>query len=367
MNPLEILIHEMITENGPLSLETYMALALTHPVHGYYVSKMPLGQSADFITAPEISQMFGELIGLWCAAVWRSMGKPQPLLFVELGPGRGTLMADALRAARVAPDFLSAIDIHLVETSEILQQCQRMALKDLGQSVSWHASTEEMPDGPAIIVANEFFDCLPIRQFARSTTGWHERLIGLNGEGRLCFGLAPGPEPRLTAPGEPGQVFEAGHVAARLMSRLAERICLQGGALLLVDYGYDVPQRGATLQAVRSHRFADPLGDPGEADLTAHVDFCALARAARAAGAIVHGPVPQGEWLTRLGLYERAAKLREKASGSQNAAIDSALQRLAGEWQGSPTEDMGRLFKVVAVTEPRLSALSGFETAAVPC
>jgi len=365
MNPLEILIHEMITENGPLSLETYMALALTHPVHGYYVSKMPLGQSGDFITGPEISQMFGELIGVWCAAAWRSMGKPQPLLLVELGPGRGTLMADALRAARVAPDFLSAIDIHLVETSETLQQCQRMALKDLDRAVSWHASTEELPDGPAIIVANEFFDCLPIRQFVRSTTGWHDRLIGLNGEGGLCFGLAPGPEPGLIAPGEPGQIFEAGFVAARLMSRLGERICLQGGALLVVDYGYDAPQHGATLQAVRCHRFADPLLDPGEADLTAHVDFCALARAARAVGAIVHGPVPQGEWLTRLGLYERAAKLREQATGHQNAAIDSALQRLAGEGQGSPAEDMGRLFKALAVTRPRLSVLPGFETPAV--
>jgi NADH dehydrogenase [ubiquinone] 1 alpha subcomplex assembly factor 7 len=367
MTPLEILIREMITENGPLSLETYMALALTHPTHGYYVSKMPLGASGDFVTAPEISQMFGELIGLWFVAVWRSMGKPRPLLFVELGPGRGTLMADALRAARVAPGFVSAIDIRLVESSGILQHRQRMALKGFGGAVSWHTTTEELPDGAAIIVANEFFDCLPIRQFVRCATGWHERLVGLNGEGRLCFGLAPDPEAGLNAQGEIGEVFEAGVAAAELMTRLAARISHHGGALLAIDYGYDSPAQGASFQAVRSHRFADPLHDPGEADLTAHVDFFSLARAARAAGALVHGPVPQGEWLARLGLYERAAKLREQASGRQIAAIDSALQRLAGEGQDLAPADMARLFKVLAVTAPGLPVPPGFETAAESC
>jgi NADH dehydrogenase [ubiquinone] 1 alpha subcomplex assembly factor 7 len=364
MNPLEILIREMIAENGPLSLETYMALALTHPVHGYYVSKLPLGESGDFITAPEISQIFGELIGLWCVAVWRLMGAPQPLLVVELGPGRGTLMADALRAARVAPDFLSAIDVRLVESNGQLQHWQRAALKDFGGPVGWHATIEELPDGPAIIVANEFFDCLPVRQFVRGTNGWHERLVGLNGEGRLCFGLAPDPEPGLIARGEPGQVFEAGLAAARLMTWLAARISAQGGVLLAIDYGYDSPAHGETLQAARSHRFADPLIDPGEADITAHVDFCSLSRAARAAGATVHGPVPQGEWLARLGLFERAAKLRKQASHYQIAEIDSALQRLAAERQDSATGDMSRLFKVLAVTGPGVPVPPGFEAAA---
>ncbi len=364
MTPLEILIREMIADNGPLSLETYMTLALTHPVHGYYRSKMPFGESGDFITAPEISQMFGELIGLWCVAVWRSMGQPRPVLFAELGPGRGTLMADALRAARIAPDFLSAIDIRLVESNGTLQHCQCVALKDYAGAVSWHTTTEELPDGPAIVVANEFFDCLPIRQFVRGANGWHERRVGLNDEGRLCFGLAPDPEPGLVARGGPGQVLEAGLAAARLMTRLAARISAQGGALLAIDYGYDSPAHSETLQAVRSHRFADPLIDPGEADITAHVDFGALARAARAAGASVHGPVPQGEWLARLGLYERAAKLRNQASARENAAIDSALQRLAGERLELAAGDMARLFKVLTVTEPGLTVPPGFETAA---
>jgi len=364
MSALEILIREMIGENGPLSLETYMTLALSHPVHGYYRTKMPLGKHGDFITAPEISQMFGELVGLWCAAVWHSMGKPRPVLFTELGPGQGTLMADALRAARAAPDFFSAIEVHLVESSEILRQCQRAALKDVAVSISWHASVEELPDGPALIIANEFFDCLPVRQFVRTASGWHERFIGLSNEGGLCFGLAPDPEPGLAAPGEPGQIFEAGLAAARLMSRLAGRVSLQGGALLVIDYGYDAPRRGATLQAVKSHRYADPLKDPGEADITAHVDFRALARAARAAGAATHGPVAQGEWLRRLGLYERAAALRKHASQSQSAAIDRALEHLAGTLYGAG-DGMARLFKVLAVTGLGVARpLPGFETGA---
>ncbi len=353
----------MIAGNGPLSLETYMTVALNHPAHGYYVSKMPLGRSGDFITAPEVSQMFGELIGLWSAAVWRAMGEPRPVRLIELGPGRGTLMADALRAAEIVPEFRSALAIHLVESNEILRQCQHRALTDTGLAIRWHAAAGEVPDGPAIIVANEFFDCLPVRQFVRTAGGWHERLVGLDADGRLSFGLAPGPVPGMNMHGEPGQVFEAGLAAVHMMSGIASRICRQGGALLVLDYGYDAPQFGATVQAVRRHRFADPLRDPGEADLTAHVNFGALMRAARAAGAAVHGLVPQGAWLVRLGIYERAAKLREKASACQKAAIDSALRRLAGE-EGFPAESMGRLFKVLAVTAPGLPVPPGFETAA---
>jgi NADH dehydrogenase [ubiquinone] 1 alpha subcomplex assembly factor 7 len=364
MNALENLIRETIVENGPMSLETYMTLALLHPVHGYYATKMPFGESGDFITAPEISQMFGELIGLWCVAVWRAMGEPRPVLLAELGPGRGILMADALRAARIAPDFLGAIELNLVEISEVLQRTQRKALNFLQVAASWRKTAEELPSGPAIIVANEFFDCLPVRQFVRGPVGWHERLVGLDGEERLCFGLAPDAEQGLAAAGEPGQVFEAGLTGVRLMARLAARIAAQGGALLVIDYGYEMPLRGETLQGVKRHRFADPLRDPGEADLTAHVDFRGLARAALAAGARAHGPVPQGEWLARLGIHERAAKLRQHADGRQRAAIDSAVLRLAGEGHGFGVTDMARLFKALAVTAPGLSVPPGFETAA---
>jgi SAM-dependent MidA family methyltransferase len=243
-----------------------------------------------------------------------------------------------------------------------LQRWQRGALKGSPVAARWHKTAEELPSGPAIIVANEFFDCLPVRHFVRGKDGWHERLVGLDGEGRLCFGLAPDAEPGLAAPGEPGQVIEAGHAGTQLMARLAARIAAHGGALLVIDYGYDTPGRGATLQAVKRHRFADPLRDPGEADLTAHVDFCGLSRAARAAGAEVHGPVPQGEWLARLGIHERAAKLRRYAGGRQRAAIDSAVLRLAGGGHGSGATDMARLFKALSVTQPGLCP-PGFETA----
>jgi NADH dehydrogenase [ubiquinone] 1 alpha subcomplex assembly factor 7 len=362
MTPLEILIRELIVETGPMSLETYMTLALAHPVHGYYASKMPLGESGDFITAPEISQMFGELIGLWCVAVWRAIDEPRPVLLVELGPGRGSLIADVLRAVRIAPDFLGAIDLNLIEISEVMQRWQRGALRNSRVAARWHKTAEELPRGPAIIVANEFFDCLPVRHFVRGKDGWHERLVGLDGEGRLCFGLAPDAEPGLAAPGEAGQVIEAGHAGARSMTRLAARIATQGGALLVIDYGYGTPGRGETLQAVKRHRFADPLRNPGEADLTAHVDFCGLSQAARAAGARVHGPVPQGEWLARLGIHERAAKLRHNADLRQRAAIDSAVLRLAGGSHGSGAIGMARLFKALAVTQPGLCP-PGFETA----
>lgn len=363
MTALENLIREMIVESGPMSIETYMNLALGHPLHGYYASKMPLGEKGDFITAPEISQMFGELIGLWCVEVWRMMGAPQPFLLVELGPGRGSLMADGLRAARLAPEFLQALELHLVETSEVLRASQSAMLEGLGAAPQWHQTVEELPAGPAIITANEFFDCLPVRHFVRGKDCWHERLIGLDGRGQLCFGLAPDPEPGLTVPGEPGQVLEAGFAAAHVMTRLAARLVAQGGALLAIDYGYDVRTLGETLQAVRQHRFADPLCDPGEADLTAHVDFQGLARAARAAGAKVHGPVPQGEWLARLGIHERAAALRRHAGAPQRAAIDTALRRLAGDAADSSGASMARLFKAIAVTTPGLGVPPGFEAA----
>jgi NADH dehydrogenase [ubiquinone] 1 alpha subcomplex assembly factor 7 len=363
MTPLENLIREMIVEAGPMSIETYMSLALRHPVHGYYASKMPLGESGDFITAPEISQMFGELIGLWCVAVWRTMGAPRPFLLVELGPGRGSLMADALRAARIAPEFLSAMDLHLVETSEVLRRSQHAALEASGLAATWHATAGELPAGPAIIIANEFFDCLPVRHFVRAKDGWHERLVGLDGAGRLCFGLAPDSERGLEVQGEPGQVLETGLAAARLMAGLAARIVAQGGVLLAIDYGYDEPPRGETLQAVKRHRFADPLRDPGEADLTAHVDFRSLARAARAAGARTYGPAPQGEWLARLGIHERAEALRQHAGERQCAVIDSALQRLAGDGAAPSGARMARLFKALAVTAPGLDVPPGFETA----
>lgn len=353
MTPLGREIAAIVRETGPIGIDRYMALCLGHPVHGYYRTRDPLGARGDFTTAPEITQMFGELVGAWAAYVHRAMGAPDPLLIAELGPGRGTLMADALRAlgaaapgARIAP--------HLVETSPVLRQAQESRLA--GAGATWHASPDTLPDGPAILIANEFFDCLPVRQFVRTPDGWHERLVGLGAEDSLAFGLAPEPTPGLAAQAQTGAVVSVPGPGLDLVRALARRVCAQGGVLLVFDYGHVRPGFGDTLQALSGHAFADPLAASGEADLTCHVDFAALALAAREAGATVHGPTDQGAFLAALGLHERAAKLRLRADDAQAEAIDAAVARLTDD----RPEGMGRLFKVMAVAAPDLGPLPGF-------
>lgn len=361
MTPLEAEIAAIIAQEGPMSLERYMGLALMHARYGYYRAKLPIGARGDFITAPEIHQMFGELIGLWAAEVWQALGAPARVHLVELGPGRGTLMADMLRAARVVPEFRQALDIHFVEASETLQAEQRRILAD--ESVTWHADLESLAEGPTLIIANEFFDALPVRHYLRGQDGWHERLIGLDADGKLCFGLAPGAEAAIATDAAEGQILEVGVIAQRVMRQIADHLTEVSGAALIIDYGYVTKVAGETLQAVQGHAYADPLKAPGEADLSAHVDFAALAKAARAAGADVHGPITQGLFLTRLGILQRAEALKRRADASQAAAIDQALARLAlpGPVSG-PQASMAELFKVLAVTAPGLGAPPGFET-----
>jgi NADH dehydrogenase [ubiquinone] 1 alpha subcomplex assembly factor 7 len=358
MTPLEREIIAMINDEGPISLERFMTLAAMHPKYGYYRSHMPIGRSGDFITAPEIHQMFGELIGLWAAEVWQAMGEPSSLRLIELGPGRGTLLIDFLRAAHVVPPFRKALDVHLVEVSEILAAEQRQRLQPLesalARSFKWHVSIDDLPPGPAIIIANEFFDALPVRHYLRTAAGWNERLVGLDQEGRLAFGLAPAPEAAIALPAPLGAILEIGVAAQRSVSALAGHVAHEGGALLAIDYGYRSRSAGETLQAVKDHIAVDPLSAPGEADLTAHVDFAALARAANAAGADVHGPVAQGTWLARLGIFERAAVLK-RANPAQAAAVDAALARLAlpGPTSGR-NASMAELFQVLCVTSQGL-------------
>jgi NADH dehydrogenase [ubiquinone] 1 alpha subcomplex assembly factor 7 len=358
MTPLEREIAEMILAEGPMSLERFMSLAALHAEHGYYRTKLPIGARGDFVTAPEIHQMFGELIGLWAAEVWHALGAPTELHLIELGPGRGTLMADVLRAARVVPEFRRALDVHFVEASEILMREQSRALDAETINVTWHSDIESLPAGPAILLANEFFDALPVRHYMRGQAGWHERLVGLDADGRLCFGLAPGAEALFAGEAQEGQILEIGIVAQRMMSRLADHLVHEGGALLVIDYGYVKKQMGETLQAVRGHVYTDPLHMPGESDLSAHVDFAALANAARAAGADVHGPITQGTFLSRLGIAQRAEALKRKADAAQSAAIDLALARLA---LPGPAASMAELFKALAVTAPGLPVPPGFE------
>jgi NADH dehydrogenase [ubiquinone] 1 alpha subcomplex assembly factor 7 len=347
-----------IEREGPMRLDRYMALCLQHPRHGYYMTQDPFGAQGDFITAPEISQMFGEMIGLWLADAWALSGAPQPARLVELGPGRGTLMADVLRALRVAPGLSERLEVDLVETSPTLRQAQRETLARETIPLQWRYGLGDAPRGPMFLVANEFFDALPVRQFVRTAPGWRERVVGLDAKRRLAFGLAPRIEKNLPLAAPLHSVIEVSPAAQDVMAEIAGRIASDGGAALIIDYGYTKTTLGESLQAVSRHAYVDPLASPGEADVTTHVDFAALARAATAEGAKVLGPTTQGRFLTQIGIERRASALRSRATERQQADIDAALRRLTGS--GDPREVMGDLFKVMAVTHPDMPDPPGF-------
>ncbi len=337
---------------GPISLADYMAECLTHPTLGYYTSRDPLGAAGDFTTAPEISQMFGELVGLALAQAWADQGAPAPVSLAELGPGRGTLMADALRATRAVPGFHDAIRLHLVETSPTLREKQSAALA--GHDVTHHDTAATLPDAPLLLIANEFFDALPVRQFVRTGDHWRERVIGLDG-GALTFGLsAPVEVPDLLHRGEvtEGGLVELCPAAPAIMAEIETRIATHGGAALVVDYG-DWRSLGDTLQALKDHRFDDPLTHPGDADLTAHVDFEALAAAApRLAASRL---TPQGVFLERLGITLRAQSLARNLTGQARDAHIAAHRRL------THADEMGNLFKVLGFTRTRAPMLPGLD------
>jgi NADH dehydrogenase [ubiquinone] 1 alpha subcomplex assembly factor 7 len=358
-SPLQSEIRKLIKSSGPMPVWRYMELCLMHPEHGYYVSRDPLGREGDFTTAPEVSQMFGELLGLWAASVWKAIGSPPMLRLVELGPGRGTMMADALRALRVLPPLYQSLSIHLVEINPVLREKQRATLSGV-RNLTWHDSIDDVPEGPAVIFANEYFDVLPIHQVVRRETGWHERVVDLDASGRLQFGAAAEPTPRfevllppLVRAAPVGAVFEWRPDAEAM--KIATRVRDQDGAALIIDYGHLRSDAGDTFQAIARHSFADPLKNPGQADVTAHVDFQALSRAAEDVGARVHGPVTQGDFLKRLGIETRAVTLMGKATAEVSADISGALTRLTDSGRGG----MGSLFKVLAITEPHLISVAG--------
>ncbi|MCZ8259817.1 MAG: SAM-dependent methyltransferase [Beijerinckiaceae bacterium] len=356
MSMLENEIVAEIRANGPMGIDRFMALALGHPRHGYYMTRDPFGMAGDFVTAPEISQIFGELLGLFAAIGWQLLGEPSRVALVELGPGRGTLMADALRAARALPGFTSCLEVHLVEMSPVLQRAQADTLKESGHRVNWHASIESLPeDRPLLILANEFFDALPIRQFQRLGAEWRERLVGIGKDGQLALGLDRNAAQGLTLDAPENTVFETSPISLDIMKRLAGRLVAQGGHLLAVDYGHAQFSFGETLQAVRKHQFASVLTNPGEADITAHVDFASLAIAARRAGAKDHPVLTQATLLERLGIHHRAGILRPKAENPEE--IDAAVERLAGTGPGG----MGQLFKALAISSPDMPPLPGFD------
>ncbi len=358
MNALKQEIATMIAHEGPITLERYMSLCLGHPRYGYYMTRDPFGADGDFTTAPEISQMFGELLGVWASESWRMAGSPPSARLIELGPGRGTLMSDVLRVARISPAFFDAITVHLVETSPVLRRVQEQTLARATKVVGWSDAVEDTPPGPAFILANEFFDALPVRHYVRTLSGWRERLVGLNASGGLVFGLADETEPALTAQAREGSIIEVSPASQRIMSDIAARLVQDGGVMLVVDYGYLDTSFGDSLQAVAKHAYVDPLAEPGDADLTAHVDFAALARAARAQGAQVMGPVTQAHFRLQLGIERRAQALMKKANTEQAQAIVDAFDRLTGV--NDPRRHMGALFKVMAVAHPDMPDLPGF-------
>ncbi len=349
---------QLIRADGPLTVAQYMTAALTHPIYGYYRVQNPVGRAGDFITAPEISQIFGELIGLWCLQTWRDIGAPSSFQLVELGPGRGSLMADLLRAARLQPSFLAAAEIHFVETNAVLRAQQNAALPE-GTDATWRDRFEEIAPGPLILIANEFFDCLPIRQFMRKGPGWYERCVTLDEKGALCFALSPSPIPGgILAISDPhtqqGALKEVCAPAQSLIEKIAHRFSQHKGRALIIDYGYAKPGMGDTLQALRRHSPCGVLETPGDVDLTAHVDFSALASCAKRSGADVAGPAEQGAFLAALGLEARASALRAEATAQQKQDIDSAVLRLAGP------DQMGELFKALSISSADLPPPPGF-------
>ena len=351
MTPLARLLVARIAAAGPITLAEYMAECLMHPQHGYYSTRDPFGVAGDFTTAPEISQMFGELLGLALAQAWLDQGAPAPFTLAELGPGRGTLMADMLRATRQVPGFQAATVV-LVETSASLRAVQARTLA--GYAPVWADSVDALPDQPLFLIANEFFDALPINQFRRGDTGWHQRMVGV-AAGQLRFGLSPAtPGPRFAAD-PPGTVVEVCPALPAIAAAIGQRIAAHGGAAIVVDYG-GWRSRGDTVQALQAHRPQDPLANPGAADLTAHVDFEALALAM---GLAHSGLTDQGVLLRRLGIDQRAERLAAALTGAlTGAALDShhaAHRRLT-----DPSE-MGSLFKAMAFHAPGTSAPPGFD------
>ncbi len=351
MTPLAQRIASQIAATGPISIAEYMAICLLHPEHGYYTTRQPLGRDGDFITAPEISQMFGELIGLCLAQAWLDQGAPSPVAVVELGPGRATLMADLLRATAQVLGFAAAAEVHLVEASPTLRAEQAARLSD----ATWHDTVETLPQMPTLLVANEFFDALPVRQFLRNGAGWRERQVGLQ-DGALAFGLSA-PMPPETLPDriedtQEGDLVETRPSAEPIAAAIGRRIADNGGAALLIDYG-TWHSLGDTFQAVAGHEKVDPLAAPGAADLTAHVAFDEIARAA--APAVAVPLTPQGAFLSRLGLAQRTEALAKGLTGDALKTHLSAARRL------TDPDQMGNLFQVLGLTPPGAPPLAGLD------
>ncbi|WP_424982716.1 class I SAM-dependent methyltransferase [Maritalea sp. S77] len=343
---LSDLINVQIKAQGPMSLSTYMNLCLTHPTMGYYRKSDPLGRSGDFITAPEISQMFGEMLGVWVAQIWQQLDKPNKMTLVELGPGRGTLMADMVRIFNSVPGLMDALNIQLLETNPVLKQQQAENIK--GANLNWVEEIHHLKDaaGPMVVIANEFFDALPIKQFQFTNGNWFERLVGLQ-DGDRVWGLSPTPMPAEAFPqklGRPAEnaIWEMAYPAQKNMEELGALVADKTGAILAIDYGYAETQTGETLQALEKHQMVNPLSHPGDADLTSHVDFEALTEKLDRETLNICPLITQGEFLKSMGIEMRAKAIMDHIPDAKQK-VENDLDRLIGDKQ------MGQLFKVQAI------------------
>jgi SAM-dependent MidA family methyltransferase len=350
MNRLAQKIAALIRTTGPISVAEYMATCLLDPEDGYYTTRDPFGANGDFITAPEISQMFGELVAVWLVQGWQAIGSPPSVTIAEIGPGRGTLMKDIVRTiGRLAPQFADSADFALVEASPRLSATQKETLGASCRAFSWHATLDTLPDRPLLVVGNEIFDALPFRQFVKQNGKWLERAIGLDADGALQFGIGTATAAADALPPDAkhapeGSIFEIAPAREAMMSRIAERIAAKGGCGIFFDYGHLEPGLGDTFQAVRAHRPEAVLDNPGEADLTSHVDFPALAAVARAHG-LEADMTSQGAFLLGMGLLERAGQLGRSGDAAAREKISADVERLAGP------DQMGTLFKVLAIRQ----------------
>ncbi len=354
-------LRQKIVADGVIGVDAYMAACLGDPEFGYYLTRDPLGAQGDFVTSPEISQIFGELLGLWAAEVWNQMGAPSAFHLVELGPGRGTLMSDALRASKVLAPFHEAVSVHLVEVNPVLRDAQKNALSDYDGKVFWHEAVSDLPDGPMIVFANEFFDALPVQQFQYHDGQWFERGVGLT-QDKFAFQLIDGgveQVPELLEAYDVQSVenfssldsdviFEYRKNCLDMLSVFADKAKSNPLALLAIDYGHERSGFGDTLQAVRTHKYADPLVDPGMADLTTQVDFNQLNKFSINSGLNCYGPMTQGQFLLMLGLEARLNQLLQSADAEQEELIKTGALRLVAP------EQMGVLFKVMGITSPDL-------------
>lgn len=354
------MLKEHITHSGAMSVSEYMSLALTHPDYGYYRRRNPLGTEGDFTTAPEISQLFGEMIGVWLATSWKQMGSPTPFNLVELGAGKGTLMADILRATRHVDGFRQHVTLHIIEINEPLKAAQRELLTPFELPIEWHEQLDTLPPAPTLFITNEFFDALPIQQYVYNNGEWRERHVGLTDEGELCFCLSPDVLPaeiladKLPNHISDGAVYEHCPQAIIITRHIARHIKQHGGAGLFIDYGYYSPEYQDSLQAVKAHQYHPVLETPGEADLTAHVDFGRLMQEAQRINIRAQGHTTQASFLKAMGIEIRAHMLSHHANAHRSVEIESGLKRLIAP------EEMGTLFKCMAFTHPDNPPAYGF-------